>query len=83
MKDSIPTTDRAALIANAAVRAKMDQEVLSPLADLAHFEQPKKIALLPQEFTIDRGELTPKMNVKRRVIDRLYKPVIDALYTES
>jgi len=80
---SIPTTDRAALIANAAVRAKMDQEVLGPLADLAHFEQPKKIALLPQEFSIDRGELTPKMNVKRRVIDRLYKPVIDALYTES
>jgi long-chain acyl-CoA synthetase len=61
----------------------MDQEVLAPLADLAHFEQPKKIALLPQEFSIDRGELTPKMNVKRRVIDRLYKPVIDALYTES
>jgi long-chain acyl-CoA synthetase len=80
---SIPTNDRAALIANPAVRAKMDQEVLGPLADLAHFEQPKKIALLPQEFTIDRGELTPKMNVKRRVIDRLYKPVIDALYTES
>jgi long-chain acyl-CoA synthetase len=79
----ITHSDRAALIADPAVRTKMDQEILGPLADLAHFEQPKKIALLPQEFTIDRGELTPKMNVKRRVIDRIYKPVIDALYTES
>jgi long-chain acyl-CoA synthetase len=73
---------RAALIEDPAVRAKMDQEILAPLDDLAHFERPKKIALLPQEFSIDRGELTPKMNVKRRVIDRVYKPVIDALYAE-
>jgi long-chain acyl-CoA synthetase len=80
---SIKYAGREALIADPAVRAKMDQEVLAPLGDLAHFEQPKKIALLPQEFSIDRGELTPKMNVKRRVIDRLYKPVIDALYTDS
>ena len=74
--------DRTAVIADPAVRAKMDQEVLTPLEDLAHFERPKKIALLTQEFSIERGELTPKMNVKRRVIDRLYKPVIDALYAE-
>ncbi len=80
---AIKYSDRATLIADPAVRTKMDQEILAPLADLANFEQPKKIALLQQEFSIDRGELTPTIKVKRRVIDRQYKPVIDALYTES
>lgn len=79
---SIAWTDRAALIERPEIRAKMEHETLSPLGELANFERPKKIALLAQEFSIDRGELTPKMNVKRRVIDRLYKPIIDTLYAE-
>jgi len=77
---SIQWTDRATLIAQPDVHAKMEQEALGALGELAGFERPKKIALLTEEFSIDRGELTPKMSVKRRVIDRLYKPVIDALY---
>ncbi len=38
------------------------------------------MALLEHDFSIERGELTPKLNVKRRVIDVTYKDVIDALY---
>ncbi|MFI5239145.1 MAG: hypothetical protein ACHQQP_04995, partial [Gemmatimonadales bacterium] len=59
------------------------RETLSGLADLASFETPKKIALLPEEFSVDRGELTPTLKVKRRVIDQHYKSVIDAIYAES
>jgi long-chain acyl-CoA synthetase len=62
------------------VRAKMDKEVRSQLEGLASFESPKKIALLEHDFSIERGELTPKLSVKRRVIDQTYKSVIDALY---
>ncbi len=80
---SIAWTDRATLLDQPAVHAKMEHEALSPLGGLANFERPKKIALLAQEFSIDRGELTPKMNVKRRVVDRLYKPIIDALYDDA
>ena len=50
------------------------------LTGLANFEMPKKIALLEHDFSIERGELTPTLKVKRRVIDQTYKDVIDRLY---
>ena len=50
---------------------------------LAQFETPKKIALLEHDFSIERGELTPTLKVKRRVVDKTYKAVIDALYVDE
>ena len=79
----IATTDRRALLADAQVIEKMDREVRGEMSGLAKFESPKKIALIEQEFTIDGGELTPKLSVKRRVINDKYKGVIDALYDDS
>jgi len=38
------------------------------------------VALLPNEFTIDGGELTPTLKVKRKVIDERYGDLIDELY---
>ncbi len=73
-------TDRRQLLEMPTVRAKMDKEVRSTLEGLASFETPKKIALLEHDFSIERGELTPKLSVKRRVIDEHYKAVIDKLY---
>jgi len=58
----------------------MGQEVRGQLEGLASFEMPKKIALLEHDFTIERGELTPKLSVKRKVIDEKYKALIDGLY---
>jgi long-chain acyl-CoA synthetase len=75
-------TDRAQLLAMPEVHAKMEREIFAKTAHLAHFEQPKKVALLEEDFTVERGELTPTLKVKRRVIDRMYKPVIDELYRE-
>ena len=46
-------------------------------------ERVKKIALLENEFTIEGGELTPTLKVKRRVIDEKYRSVIDQLYDEG
>ena len=75
-------TDRAQLLAMPTVRAKMEKEVQSKFEGLAHFETPRKIALLENDFSVDSGELTPTLKVKRRVIDKNYKSVIDALYTD-
>jgi long-chain acyl-CoA synthetase len=72
--------DRRQLLEMPTIQAKMDKEVRSQLTDLARFEMPKKIALLEHDFSIERGELTPTMKVKRRVIDKTYKDVIDKLY---
>jgi long-chain acyl-CoA synthetase len=73
-------TDRKQLLAMPTISKKMEKEVFGALAGLAHFEMPKKIALLEHDFSIERGELTPKLSVKRKVIDKQYKAVIDALY---
>jgi long-chain acyl-CoA synthetase len=48
--------------------------------DLAKFERIKRIKLLAREFTIEAGELTPTMKVKRRVIEQKYKSLIDEIY---
>ena len=73
-------TERSQLLAMPAVHAMMDQEVRSKLTGLAPFESPKKIALLGTDFSVDSGELTPTLKVKRRVIERNYKSLIDSLY---
>ena len=45
-----------------------------------HVEQIKKFELMPAEWTIENGELTPKLNIKRKVILDRYKGVIDKIY---
>jgi long-chain acyl-CoA synthetase len=74
---------RRELVALPEVRAKMETEVDGMLGDLAHFERPKKVVLLEQDFTIESGELTPTLKVKRRVVEKNYQRVIDAAYAES
>jgi long-chain acyl-CoA synthetase len=76
-------TDRRQLLQMPTIRAKMESEVRSMLTGLAPFETPKKIALLDQEFSIERGELTPSLKVKRKVVDRNFREVIEALYADA
>jgi long-chain acyl-CoA synthetase len=56
---------------------------MEEVTSFAHFEQPKKIAVLEHDFSVERGELTPTLKVKRRVVDKTYKSVIDSLYAEG
>ena len=43
----------------------------------------RRVALLPNEFTIDNGEMTPTLKVKRNVIDDRYADLIEQLYGGS
>jgi long-chain acyl-CoA synthetase len=83
MKRNIIWTDRAQLLRMPTIQAKMEKEVASELAGAAHFEVPKKIGLLEHDFSIESGELTPTQKVKRRVIDKNYKTLIDSLYEDA
>jgi long-chain acyl-CoA synthetase len=47
---------------------------------LAQFERVKRFALLPSEFTMERGELTPTMKVRRQVVEQRWRPLIDMIY---
>lgn len=49
---------------------------------LAHYEQVKRITLLPHHFSMERGELTNTLKLKRRVINENYKAEIDKMYEE-
>jgi long-chain acyl-CoA synthetase len=50
--------------------------------DLSKFEKVKKIVLLEEEMTVEGGELTPTLKVKRRIVDEKYKDVIEKIYAE-
>jgi len=76
-------TDDNSLIALADSVDKVEQEVKKTLRDLAHFEMPKKVMLVARDFTIESGELTPTLKVKRRVVERNYQTQIEALYNDK
>ncbi len=59
------------------------RQVDSNTQGLAQFERVKRIALLENELTIEGGELTPTLKVKRRVVDEKYRDVIDRIYEEA
>ena len=75
-------TDRAELVTRPEVYALYEKALdeIAQAAGWAQFEKIKKFALLPKEFSIDGGELTPKLSVKRKVVEQKYKDVIDRMY---
>jgi long-chain acyl-CoA synthetase len=74
--------DDPSLLQLPEVQEKMDREVRKTLRDLAQYEVPKKLLLIPREFSIEAGELTPKLSVKRRVVEQRYSGQIERLYAE-
>ena len=76
-------TQRSQLLEMPTIRAKMEKEVARQLAGLASFETPKKIALLEHDFSLERGEMTPTLKVKRRVVEKTYADLINALYEDG
>ncbi|MDX2056929.1 MAG: long-chain fatty acid--CoA ligase [Gemmatimonadales bacterium] len=74
---------RQALIDQEPVRALIESEAKKHLRDLARFEVPKRFLLVAREFSIESGELTPKLSVKRRVVEAHYREQIEALYQEA
>jgi long-chain acyl-CoA synthetase len=71
---------REDLVARPEVEALYEQTIRDLTPHLAQFERIKKVALLTREFTLEAGELTPTLKVKRRVIEQKYKDVIDRIY---
>lgn len=78
----IPTEDRSALVRDARVREKLEQEVAARLDGFARYELPKKVLPLEREFSLDRGEITPSLKIRRKVVEQAYSSEIEALYAE-
>jgi long-chain acyl-CoA synthetase len=77
---SLAFGSREELLARPEVVGFYQARIEELLPELAPFEKIKKLALLDREFSIDSGELTPTLKVKRRVIEERYKVLIDRMY---
>jgi long-chain acyl-CoA synthetase len=69
-----------ALLGDIVVHNKLTGEIKKTLRDLAQYEMPKKFLILDRDFTIEAGELTPTLKVKRRVVEKLHQDRIEELY---
>jgi long-chain acyl-CoA synthetase len=77
----IPTANKQELIADRRVVDMIKADVNRLTRELADYEKVKRIGLLAEEFTIDGGELTPTLKVKRRVVEEKYGELIESLYS--
>jgi long-chain acyl-CoA synthetase len=66
--------------ANERILDLFERQVDAHTKDLAQYERVKRIALLERELTIEGGEMTPTLKIKRRVVNEKYRDVIDRLY---
>ena len=73
----------AALPADERVKTLLQGYVDAVNQELASYETIKKFVVLPEDFTVESGELTPSLKVKRRLIQRRHEDLIDALYGEK
>jgi long-chain acyl-CoA synthetase len=70
------------LVAHPKVKELIDREVAQKNKELASFESVKKVALIPSDFSIAAGELTPTLKIKRKVVTDRYKEQIEGMYQE-
>lgn len=74
--------DRLELIKNHQIVEMFEKRIEGLQKELAKFEQVKKFKLLPKEFSIDEGELTPTQKLRRKVINDRYQNEIEDMYDD-
>ncbi len=82
-EQSLPNRAREALIKDPQIVALFEKEMEAAMEPFARYEQVRKFALLPREFTIERGEYTPSFKVKRKVVFDHFQEEIEALYSDT
>lgn len=77
---NLPGRTVAELKDHPVVLAEVQAAIDKANAAFASFERIKKFAIVPNEFTIEGGELTPTLKVRRREVEKKYAPILDRLY---
>ncbi len=78
----IAFNSREDLCKNERIHQMMMERIETLQQQLAHYEQIKRFTLLPHAFSMERGELTNTLKIKRRVLNENYKKEIDQMYQE-
>jgi long-chain acyl-CoA synthetase len=81
--NGVVAEDRRDLLLSPKVQRLLWDELERELESVSHVERPKKVILLDVPFTIEDGSLTPTQKVKRRVVERRYQNLVDALYADA
>jgi long-chain acyl-CoA synthetase len=82
-EQGIDAADTSVLVRDPRVHEAVERDTLARLASFARYEVPKKIALVPTEFTVETGEITPTLKVKRKVVENRYERLIEEIYSEG
>ena len=82
-KKSIQFTTKEDIIKNAQVIEKYQREIDRYNVDFGHWEQVKKFELIPDEWSIATGEMTPKLSLKRKVILKKYDTLVQKIYQSA
>ncbi len=80
-EQGIPFTTREDAVENDAVKKLYDGVVEEVNKNFNHVEQVKRFELLTKEWSLETGEMTPKMSLKRKVVMEKYKDTIEKIYT--
>jgi long-chain acyl-CoA synthetase len=80
---NIAYTSKEELISKPEIIEFYRQRIEEAQKEFARFEKIKKFTLLPQEFTVESGEITPTLKLKRKVIAEKYKDIIEAMYKDD
>jgi long-chain acyl-CoA synthetase len=73
-----------ALVRDPRLRQYVEQAIEREVnPQLSKFETIKRIAILPEDFSIDRGEMTPTLKVRRSAVEKNHAAAIEALYAEG
>ncbi|MFC4766561.1 AMP-dependent synthetase/ligase [Effusibacillus consociatus] len=75
--------DRSAWVQHPEIRALIREEVIRATAEFAGFERPKRAVILTNELSIEAGELTPKLSVRKKTVLQNYGDRIEAMYNGS
>ena len=78
----IPFENREQLCKDPKINEMMKERIDTLQQQLAHYEQIKRFTLLPHHFSMEKGELTNTLKIKRRVLNQNYAKEIDAMYEE-
>ena len=82
-QQGVAVGDHAALIKDPKV-VKVYQEIVEQVNQgLAHFESMKRVKVIPEEWTVEEGTLTPSMKLKRRVVETKYASEIAEFYADE
>ncbi|MCA9220715.1 MAG: AMP-binding protein [Planctomycetales bacterium] len=83
IREAIPVSSREEALAHPRVLAMYEAAIAERLRNVSYYEQVRKFRLLDRGFTIESGELTPKMSLRRGVIETNFAAEIAAMYASS